>query len=226
MMFVLLGSVGPAGAHTGFESSDPADGDIVDGPLSELIISFTGDSEETGEGFQVLDGAGNVRIPESVTIVDTRKFVLMFDPPLAAGQIGVRWSVKAPDLHPIEGSYTFELQPSPVPAVAEEPTTNDAGQADTAIPSTEGTAVGAPAAVSNAAADAPATVLDQEAASAAALPTPQTSVEMDEFLISDDASGPGADRLMTAGRSLSIGGTIVGVGALVFAALSRIDFDL
>ncbi len=224
MMFVLLGSVGPAGAHTGFESSDPADGDVVEGPLSELIISFTGNSEETGEGFQVLDGAGNMRVPASVSTDDARRFALTFDPPLAAGQIGVRWSVKAPDLHPIEGSYTFELQPSPVPAVAEEPTTNDAGQADTAIPSTEGAVVGAPAAVSNEAADAPTTALDHEAASDAALPTPQTSAELDEFLVSEDASDSGADRLMPAGHSLSIGGTIVGVGALVFAALSRIDF--
>ncbi len=215
-MFVLLGSVDPAGAHTGFESSEPADGDVVEGPLSELIISFTGDSEETGDGFQVLDGNGEVRDPASVSTDDTRRFVLLFDPPLAAGQIGVRWSVKAPDLHPIEGSYTFGIQPSAAPAVAEQPPVNDGGGTEAAAPSTQAATFGDPASASDRAATAPNAELE-EAASGGVLSAPQTPVELDEFLISDDASDSGADRLMTVGRSLSIGGTIVGVGALVFA---------
>ncbi|MEZ5375200.1 MAG: CopD family protein [Acidimicrobiales bacterium] len=217
MIFVLLGSVAPAGAHTGFESSDPADGDVVEGPLSELVISFTGDSEETGDGFQVLDGDGNVRIPASVSTDDTRTFILMFDPPLAAGQIGVRWSVKAPDLHPIEGSYAFELLPSAAPAVAEQPPVDDGSETEAAAPSTQDSAVGDLASASEEAATAPNAERGQEPASEAALAAPQAAVELDEFLISDAASESGADRLMTLGRSLSIGGTIIGVGALVFA---------
>ncbi len=216
-MFVLLGSVAPAGAHTGFESSDPADGDVVEGPLSELVISFTGDSEETGDGFQVLDGDGNVRIPASVSTDDTRTFILMFDPPLAAGQIGVRWSVKAPDLHPIEGSYAFQLQPSAAPAVAEQPPVDDGLETDAAATSTQGSTASDLAAASGESATASNAELGQEPASEAALAAPQAAVELDEFLISDDASESGADRLMTVGRSLSIGGTIIGVGALVFA---------
>ena len=205
-MFVLFGSAASVGAHTGFESSDPADGDTVEGPLSQLVITFTGDSEETGDGFQVLDGGGNVRVPESVSTSDTRRFVLLFDPPLESGQIGVRWSVKAPDLHPIEGSYTFELQPSAAPTVEETPAAADA---PAAAPSTQDSVVDDPGSTSDVAAVASDSVLVPEAA--------QTAVELDEFLISDDASNSGADRLLTVGRSLSIGGTIVGVGALVFA---------
>lgn len=93
----------PAGAHTGFESSDPVDGGAVDGPLGAITIVFSAAAEPAGEGFEVLDSSGLVRAPTGQSASDGRTWVLTFDPPLAAGRIGVRWKVKAPDKHPIEG---------------------------------------------------------------------------------------------------------------------------
>jgi len=57
----------PAGAHTGFESSDPADGTSLGEPVGEVNITFSGPAEPAGDGFQVLDGSGDVRAPSSST---------------------------------------------------------------------------------------------------------------------------------------------------------------
>lgn len=104
---VLLGWVAPAGAHTGFESSEPADGSTAAAPVEQVTIRFTGEAEPTGEGFRALDASGALREPTEASSPDGRTWVLRFDPALAGGQTGVRWMVKAPDAHPIEGSFSF-----------------------------------------------------------------------------------------------------------------------
>ncbi len=109
VVFVLVFAAGPAAAHTGFESSEPADGDVVDGPVDEIIISFSGESQPAGEGFVVLDSSGVVRAPDSVTPGDDLSWVLGFVEPLDEGVVGVRWSVQAPDAHPIDGSFSFTV---------------------------------------------------------------------------------------------------------------------
>lgn len=104
---VLVGWVVPAGAHTGFESSEPADGAATAAPVEEVTIRFTGEAEPTGEGFRALDASGAIREPAEASSSDGRTWVLRFDPALAGGETGVRWMVKAPDAHPIEGSFSF-----------------------------------------------------------------------------------------------------------------------
>ena len=42
----------PASAHTGFESSTPAEGATVDGPVEVVTLVFTGPAEPTGTGFE------------------------------------------------------------------------------------------------------------------------------------------------------------------------------
>lgn len=97
----------PAAAHTGFESSDPADGSVTEAPVDVITLVFTGDAEPTGDGFQVLDPDGLLREPTEATTEDERTWVLRFDPPIAGGEVGVRWLVKAPDAHPIDGAFSF-----------------------------------------------------------------------------------------------------------------------
>lgn len=103
---VLLSSA-PAGAHTGFESSDPSDGAAASTPVDEITLRFTGEAEPSGEGFQVLDPSGARRQPDQVTSRDGMSWVLSFDEPLAGGTVGVRWMVQAPDAHPIDGAFSF-----------------------------------------------------------------------------------------------------------------------
>jgi copper transport protein len=108
MIGITLGS-GVASAHTSFASSDPADGAVLAEPVDEILISFTNPATEAGDGFVVLDPSGQVRTPSSVTTDDGTVFRLAFDPPLDGGQVGVRWSVRAGDAHPIEGSFSFTV---------------------------------------------------------------------------------------------------------------------
>ena len=112
---------GVAVAHTSFESSTPADGDTLDTPIDVVTITFSGVATPTGDGFVALDGDGTVRPPDDVATVDDRTFQLRFDPPLA-GQVGVRWTVRAADAHVIEGSFSFTVT-APPPAGGTEPAT-------------------------------------------------------------------------------------------------------
>jgi copper transport protein len=135
---VLVGVVGvlatlvPAGAvhaHTAFSGSTPADGAVLDAPVSLVTLVFTGESEVAGDGFVVLDPSGQVRPPTRVTTLDDKVFTLTFDPPLAGGQIGVRWSVRAPDTHPIEGAFSFTVtSPATADVVAATPSTDVASE--------------------------------------------------------------------------------------------------
>ena len=110
LLLAFVGAIafaGPAAAHTGFESSDPADGAVLDDSVDEILVTFTGEAAPTGDGFQVLEADGTVRQPSEATSTDDVTWVLRFDPPLAAGTTGVRWMVSAPDSHPIDGSFSF-----------------------------------------------------------------------------------------------------------------------
>lgn len=60
---ILVMNGTPASAHTGFESSSPGDGDIVNEPLDELSLTFSGEAMPAGDGFVVLDPGGSVRVP-------------------------------------------------------------------------------------------------------------------------------------------------------------------
>ena len=112
LVVALIGIVvgaGTASAHTSFESSTPANGAELAEPVDEILIAFTNPASEAGDGFVVLDPSGQVRAPTSVSTEDGRVFRLAFDPPLEGGQVGVRWSVRAGDAHPIEGSFSFTV---------------------------------------------------------------------------------------------------------------------
>lgn len=191
---VVLGVVGAApsaSAHTGFESSTPAEGETVDQPVSEIVIRFTGPAEEAGEGFVVRAADGSVREPNAVDVVDDRVFTLRFDPPLAGGAIGVRWSVRAPDAHPIDGSFAFTVT-APVPTTV-DPTAVESGATPTTVPAVVSAADG-----------------DSEQGVPAA--------SLDDFLTTDP-SVPG-ETTSLVGRVVSFSGLTVSVGALAFTAVA------
>ena len=110
-----------AGAHTGFESSDPADGVVLDVPVDSITLRFSGAAEPAGDGFVVLDPVLGRREPTSVTKQSEGVFELGFDPAVTGGEVGVRWSVQAPDAHPIDGSFRFTVTaPAPAPSESAE----------------------------------------------------------------------------------------------------------
>jgi copper transport protein len=117
-----------ASAHTGFQSSTPAEGAAMDEPISLVTIVFTGEANPVGDQFVALTPDGVVQAAASFATVDDKIFSITFEPPLAGGQVGIRWNVQAADAHPIKGAFSFTVTaPAPVASVA--PTTSVAPEA-------------------------------------------------------------------------------------------------
>ncbi|WP_395156986.1 copper resistance CopC/CopD family protein [Ilumatobacter sp.] len=178
---------GSVSAHTGFAGSTPSNGEVVDNPVTLVTLVFTGESEEAGEGFVVLDASGQVRAPIAVSTLDNKVFTLTFDPPLAGGEIGVKWTVRAPDAHPVEGAFSFTVTaPSSAGAV---PATVPAITIDASTTATTG--------------------MDMSQMSSADM------MSMDEFLAVESAR-PGESQA-TIGRLISFAGIALAIGGMYFA---------
>ena len=133
LSFVLLGSLPtPVGAHTGLESSQPAEGETVSEPVSAISLTFNRPVEPAGSGLTVFDGRGVEHRPDSLSSADSQTWLLEFEPPLAGGEYEVWWRVTAEDGHIVEGAFRF--------------TVDVAGTGSSAAPSPDSTA--APAAES------------------------------------------------------------------------------
>lgn len=190
----------PAAAHTGFESSDPADNAVIGEPVDRIEIRFSGPAEPVGEGFVVLDATGVLREPDGVSSdEDQLVWTLLFDPALASGSVGVRWTVQAPDAHPIDGSFSFAVTAPPPPL---EPA-NDDDAADVSADEERTSAL---------------TVDDdvERSAEQAAEATPP--IALDAFLAQSAASSAYAGQVAGLGRFIGLGATTLGLGAIVFAA--------
>ena len=197
----------PAAAHTGFESSQPADGERFDVPVPEIVLTFTGPADPAGEGFVVLDPSGVVRAPESVGVDAERQvWTLGFDPPLAGGPVGVRWTVQAPDAHPINGAFSFTAgEAGPVT------TTTAATDDETSALTAASTGVSTSAAAGDESAALASTSVEPADAE------PKTAVDLDAFLAQSDADVPYAEGIGAAGRLIGFVGTMLTIGGLVFA---------
>lgn len=218
----VVGWMPAALAHTAFESSDPADGAQVDRSIEEITIVFTGAAEPAGDGFEVLTPAGVVVLPTVEVADDQRTFTLTLDEPLVGGIIGVRWSVRAGDAHPIEGSFSFTTtapapsppapaptavsQPAAAPDVQATPVPESTTASPTPISSVDETDV-----MSSGTARAPARA---EASS----PVP---VDLDSFL-SDAAGGSSSSAAGVVGylaRAVTIVAAMVAIGATALILL-------
>ncbi len=189
MVVVTVWGASPAGAHTGFESSDPADGSVADSDLDTITIVFTNEAEPAGEGFVILDPELGLREPDTVDRPEIGVFVLRFAPAVSAGDVGVRWTVQAPDAHPIEGTFRFTVQPS----ISSPPSSGTAPD--------DGTS---------------ATSADVEEASphveSGDVP------DLDQFLDAQTGSTAGR-RISDLGRLVAMAGMMISLGFIVFATL-------
>ena len=192
---VLLSTASPASTHTGFESSNPSDGQTIDQPVTEISLSFSGDATPAGGGFVVLDPSGLIRTPDEVRTVDDLTWTLRFDKPLAGGVVGVRWQVAAPDAHPIHGSFSFTVsaEAAAVIAVSESDPPVDAAGAEIASGS--------------------------EAALPASQSVDENSIDVESFLNTDGEAAAGVSWLFRLSRTLRLIGAVGVIGGAVFAAL-------
>ncbi len=77
---------------------------------------------------------GAIRSPDQISSdAEQREWTLRFDPPLTGGAVGVRWTVQAPDAHPISGGFSFTIEVADSPSSGETPAAQAvASAADTA----------------------------------------------------------------------------------------------
>jgi copper transport protein len=218
---------GTASAHTGFESSTPSDGAVIDTPVDLITIVFTGEATPVGDKFVALTPDGVVQEPVDVQTLDNKLFSIRFDPPLAGGQIGLRWNVQAADAHPIEGAFSFTVNataPTTVP-----PTTLPAVAPSTTVAAAE--VVSEEPIASDVETTSPAVAVSDEAATPPGAENPAevvggievaggsevaTTQSLDEFLTIDDST-PG-ETTAAVGRLIGFLGVALGLGALAFVA--------
>ncbi|MEH0821913.1 MULTISPECIES: copper resistance CopC/CopD family protein [Micromonospora] len=186
-VFVVLGFASPAAAHFKLLKVVPADGTRVDGAVAEIRLTFSAPGTPTAAGFKLSrEGAA---VPVTTHTPDGgRTWLVHPSAALTGGEFTLRWSVAAPDAHPLTGDVTFTVVPAAAPpgAAATPRPTAGAGHAGHGGP---GVPSASPPAHSGAHAVGHTTDADQ---------------------------GP-VRFVGTAGRWLSYGAILLGVGGLVFA---------
>ncbi|TYP79057.1 copper resistance CopC family protein [Paenibacillus methanolicus] len=142
-------------AHTGVKTSNPAKGDVVKTPLSELEVTFNTVIEPLS-ALTVTNEAGE-EVPVTVeTGKDSMKGV--FEQPLASGTYTVKWRIIGEDGHNVDGEYAFKVErqaeetPSASTDAAADERLPDAGASDSGTEPT-----------TSAGGDAGAATSDQEA---------------------------------------------------------------
>ena len=232
----------PVAAHTGLESSQPSDGQVVDEPVAQISLTFNRPVEPAGDGFTVSEGQGPRYLPDSLSSVDGQVWWLHFDTPLGNGVYEVWWRVAAEDGHIIEGTFGFTVDAPQAAPLAEAPPDSTA---ESMAESSDGTV--APADVAE---DSPAETLGAgtvETGSSAPVTTlragdgtPSAATTTPSELAASGATTPadsgassgsdpprrarsdsgatGAERIADALRILSLLATLAVVGGLAFAS--------
>ena len=191
VVLAALSVARPVGAHTDFDYSVPTDGASVGTPLTEVTVAFTLPVTLVGSGFEVLDPQGNLLQPFAVTDDDTI-FRLQFDPPLAGGEVGVRYTVAAEDGHPLSGSFSFTVSvPLPTSTTA-APATSTTSTSTTTTTTTTTITIGSAAPSTSVAASAVVTSTTSAATASTVGDTDDGSGESNSGLLIGLAAGVAA----------------------------------
>ena len=119
-VFVVLGIASPAAAHFKLLKAVPADGARVDGAVGEIRLTFSAPGTPTAAGFRLSrEGAA---VPVTTHTPDGgRTWLVHPSAALTDGEFTLRWSVAAPDAHPLTGDVTFTVVPGAAPPRAAGP---------------------------------------------------------------------------------------------------------
>lgn len=134
----LLGLIlwaSPAAAHVDFLGSSPANVSAVPGPVSEIVLEFSGAAEPIESDFRIENSSGESLPIDSVANDGEAKVVVTSAAPLPTGRTKVLWALRGADGHKMSGSVSFTVTAE---ASAAPPTTIAANQSTTtAVPSAE-----------------------------------------------------------------------------------------
>jgi methionine-rich copper-binding protein CopC len=97
-------------AHSGLETSNPHDGEVVNDELSTLSLTFNTMIESTST-FKLFKEDGQ-EVPLAELVVNEKDMVGNLSSPLEDGKYSVTWKIIGEDGHPIENSYSFSVATS------------------------------------------------------------------------------------------------------------------
>jgi copper resistance protein C len=120
VLFFLLPVV--ASAHTGLESSNPGNAEVVVQPLSEIVLTFETKIEE-GSTLEVKNHDGQT--VESNVAVNENQLIGTFAKELENNHYTVLWNIIGEDGHLINGEYSFEVNIPEATKSEEEPVAED-----------------------------------------------------------------------------------------------------
>ncbi len=106
---LLVALAAPALAHTDLDSTTPADGATVEGPVDEVRLTFTLPVTQLGDGVSIEGPDG--QIPVDVSSADDGVVWLAVPvEPMPSGTYTGEWTVAAQDGHPLSGEFTFDVE--------------------------------------------------------------------------------------------------------------------
>lgn len=94
-------------AHSHLSSSNPADGDILIEPLSEIVLQFDGGIEQGGH-IEVTNSEGQA-IDLTEIIIEDNTLTATVATDLPNDEYEVHWSVISADGHPLDGVFSFTV---------------------------------------------------------------------------------------------------------------------
>ncbi|MGB3687522.1 MAG: CopD family protein [Ornithinimicrobium sp.] len=133
LAFVLvLALAAPALAHTDLDSTTPADGATIDGPVDEVSLTFTLPVTQLGDGVSI-DGPDG-KVPVEVSSAEEGVvWIAVPSEPLSSGTYTGQWSVAAQDGHPLSGEFTFDVDAGPAGASSSAEDTAESASDESAV---------------------------------------------------------------------------------------------
>ncbi|WP_019003909.1 copper resistance CopC family protein [Cohnella laeviribosi] len=129
LLLSIVGFPNSVFAHTKLTSSSPAANEVVRDEVSEILMVFNTEVEPLSS-FEVKDQDGNSYAVSDIQI-EKEQMKGKLKKPLSSGSYTVNWKIVGRDGHPINGSYTFNVEmqsptekPEPVPSVSPSPATS------------------------------------------------------------------------------------------------------
>ena len=105
----LIGSAIPAAAHVDFLGSTPANVSTVDGPVTRIVLEYSGTSDPISDDFLIQDASGKSQPIASVGNDGDTKVVVTSVKALPTGRNKVSWALRGADGHKMTGTISFTV---------------------------------------------------------------------------------------------------------------------
>jgi copper transport protein len=105
----LIGSAIPASAHVNFLGSTPANVSTVDGPVSRIVLEYSGTADPIRDDFLIEGSSGTSQPIASVETDGDAKVVVTSVKALPSGRTKVSWALRGADGHKMTGTISFTV---------------------------------------------------------------------------------------------------------------------